>query len=255
LALELDKSESRTDWTKRPLTDSQLSYAAADVEYLFQVTPELLSQAEEKGWLAAAKLETEQQIAKKFKKVETDKLYLDMKLAWRLSPAQLNRLKSLCTWRYEQAVKRDLPIGFIAKDHTLLLLAERNPKSVGAMAGYSGIEILDVRHQGKAMLNILKKAGEIAPEMYPHKVARLDDFPGYKQIFKKVKEFIAEQAKLKDIPMEVCASKKQINLFLSYFWQLNGVEQTPEQVDFISTWRYELCGKNLIDYAQQGFSL
>ncbi len=33
--IELDKSESRTDWMKRPLTQKQLDYAAADVEHLF----------------------------------------------------------------------------------------------------------------------------------------------------------------------------------------------------------------------------
>ena len=35
--IELDKSESRTDWMKRPLTEKQLKYAQADVEHLFKI--------------------------------------------------------------------------------------------------------------------------------------------------------------------------------------------------------------------------
>lgn len=41
LDIELDKSESRTDWTKRPLSDRQLAYAQADVKYLLKFTRSL----------------------------------------------------------------------------------------------------------------------------------------------------------------------------------------------------------------------
>ncbi len=34
----LDKSESRTDWLARPLTERQCEYAAADVWYLLPIT-------------------------------------------------------------------------------------------------------------------------------------------------------------------------------------------------------------------------
>lgn len=37
LAIELDKSESRTDWTKRPLTEKQKQYAIADVIHLHEI--------------------------------------------------------------------------------------------------------------------------------------------------------------------------------------------------------------------------
>ncbi len=44
LQVELDKSESRTDWLARPLSDKQLEYAAADVFYLLPMYEKLVEQ-------------------------------------------------------------------------------------------------------------------------------------------------------------------------------------------------------------------
>ncbi|KOO10914.1 ribonuclease D, partial [Vibrio xuii] len=53
LNVELDKSESRTDWLARPLTDKQLDYAAADVFYLYPLYEKLAQQVPDAGWWEA----------------------------------------------------------------------------------------------------------------------------------------------------------------------------------------------------------
>lgn len=54
MKVELDKSESRTDWLARPLTERQCVYAAADVFYLLPMAKQLVQETEEAGWTAAA---------------------------------------------------------------------------------------------------------------------------------------------------------------------------------------------------------
>ena len=76
---------------------------------------------------------------------------------------------------------KDQPLSFIAKDHTLQLVAQRSPMSVRAMANIEGVEALDVRYQGKAMINVLKQAAQTPEDAYPAKLRRLDEYPGYKQ--------------------------------------------------------------------------
>ena len=254
LGITLDKSDSRTDWLKRPLSSSQINYAQADVEFLYQLYPELKTQLQATPWFEAAKQDTELMIERKFSKVDTSQLYRTIKMSWRLSAKQLNLLQHLALWRLEQAQKRDMPIGFIAKDHTLIGLAKVNPSNVGVMANIEGVDVLDIRHKGKAMLNVLNKANSVAESEYPEKIMRLDEYPAYKQTFKKVKNFIADIAKANEQAVENLASKKQINQFLTWHYQLLPDLTSQEQVDILRDWRMSLFGEQLLALANDNFS-
>jgi len=253
LDIEVDKSESRTDWTKRPLSAKQLDYAEADVDYLFQLYPRIYQALQDNNWLAAAKEETERLIERKFTLIDENTLYRNIKMSWRLNRKQLQLLKSLAMWRFQQAKKRDLPIGFVAKDHTLIALAQSNPADVGAMGKLEGIDILDVRHKGKAMLVILQQANKVTEQDYPEKITRLDEYPGYKQIFKKVKIIISATALSSGLLPENLASKKQINHYLSWHFKLNGSGENSSSVDIIQGWRLALFGEKLNHFAANNF--
>jgi ribonuclease D len=260
--VELDKSESRTDWTKRPLTQKQLDYASADVDYLFQLYPKLLAEIEEVGRLDYAKQETQLLIERKFTPIDEDNLYRQMKLACRLNPQQLNTLQHLARWRFQQAKKRDLPIGFVAKDHTLMAVAQHNPQNIEVMNKLKGAELLDIRHKGKSMLSVVKVALQTSESDYPAKITRLDEYPGYKQIFKAVKAFIIAIAEKNSIAIENLASKKQINQFLTWHFNINdaralalgsSVKSLNPNVDILSGWRSELFGQTLQAFADNDF--
>ena len=251
--IELDKSESRTDWTKRPLTDKQLAYASADVDHLFSIFPKLSAELSQSGFQQFAEQETQNMIEKKFTAIDENELYLNIKMNWRLNSKQLNTLKYLASWRYLQAKKRDLPIGFVAKDNTLMALAQSNPASTSAMLSLEGAEALDVRHKGKAMLSVLAQANKTPESEYPAKVSRLDEYPGYKQTFKKVKAFLVELSEKNGLAIENVASKKQINQFLTWQYKLNGPGSNIDNVDLLANWRAPLFGQPLIEFAQNGY--
>ncbi|MGB2741368.1 MAG: ribonuclease D [Cognaticolwellia sp.] len=251
--IELDKSESRTDWMKRPLTQKQLNYAAADVEHLFNILPVLMADIEKAGWLAAAQEESNVMVERKFSAIEENQLYLNIKMAWRLNPVQLYRLQQLAIWRYQQAKIKDRPIGFIAKDHTLLALAQINPSNVGAMSDIEGVELLDIRHKGNAMMTVLKRAAEAKNIEFPPQIVRLDEYPGYKQNFKKVKNYIVELSKETNLLAENLASKKQINQFMSWHFKLNGAENNLQLVDIMRGWRKPLFGDKLLAFVENDF--
>ena len=251
--IELDKSESRTDWMKRPLTAKQLDYAQADVDHLFNILPTLMADIEKAGWLEAAKEESELMVERKFTAIDESQLYLNVKMAWRLNSAQLYRLQQLTIWRYQQAKHKDRPIGFIAKDHTLMALAQVNPSSVAAMTSIEGAEALDIKHKGRAMLTVLKQAAEQQSPPLPEQIVRLDEYPGYKQNFKKLKSYIGELSSEANLLAENLASKKQINQFLSWHFKLNGAENHIELVDLMRGWRKALVGDKLLAFVENDF--
>lgn len=255
--IKLDKSESRTDWTRRPLSLKQLDYASADVEHLFYIYPKLVAQLEQAGWLDFVKQETQLLINRKFTEIDENQLYRQIKLAWRLNSKQLNRLKYLVKWRYQQAQKRDLPLGFVVKENTLMSVAANNPSSLSDMNKLDGAEVLDIRHKGKAMLAVLKQAEQTHESSYPKKIERLDEYDGYKQIFKKVKSFIINISEQHDLAIENLASKKQINQFLTWHFDLNESKAISETTgvypDIITAWRKELFGERLQNFSENGF--
>jgi len=260
--IELDKSESRTDWTKRPLTQKQLDYASADVDYLFQLYPKLITEIEQAGRLDYAKQETQLLVERKFTPIDEDNLYRQMKLACRLNSQQLNTLQHLARWRFQQAKKRDLPIGFVAKDHTLMAIAQHNPQNIDVMNKLKGTELLDIRHKGKSMLSIVKQASQTSESDYPTKITRLDEQPGYKQIFKAVKAFILNIAEQQGLAIENLASKKQINQFLTWHFNVNDVRALASEsstktsipnVDILMGWRNKLFGQILQAFADNDF--
>jgi ribonuclease D len=122
------------------------------------------------------------------------------------------------------------------------------------MTNLEGVEMLDVRHKGKSMLMVLKRAEQEDRGEYPEKILRLDEYPGYKQIFKKVKSFIAEQAVKVELSPENLASKKQINQFLSWHFKLNNAPEYSLSVDVLNGWRKTLFGNELSLFANNDFS-
>jgi ribonuclease D len=243
--VELDKSASRTDWVKRPLTTKQLDYASADVEYLYQIYPQIIKDVKEKGWLKQAIQESQLLIEKKCLPIDEHSLYKNIKMNWRLSAKQLNTLKYLTTWRYLQAKQRDISLGFIVKDNTLLGLAQSLPISVEAMYKLEGVEVRDIKNKGNTLLGVMRQAQSVNESDYPKKITRLDNHPQYKPFYKLIKSFIQDTAEENGLAADNLASKRQINQFLAWHFNLNDAKNNQGPVELIYGWRLALFGKEL----------
>ncbi|MGB0937688.1 MAG: ribonuclease D [Colwellia sp.] len=243
--VELDKSESRTDWLKRPLTVKQLDYASADVEYLYQIYPQMIKDINEKGWLEQALQESQSLIEKKCLPIDENTLYKNIKMNWRLNPKQLNTLKYLTAWRYLQAKQRDISLGFVVKDNTLVGLAQSLPTSVEAMSKIEGVEVRDIKHKGKTLLGVMRQAQSVKESDYPKKITRLDNYPHYKSLYKLIKSFIQETAEANGLTPDNLASKRQINQFLTWHFNLNDARKSSIPVELIHGWRLALFGEEL----------
>ncbi|MEC8765626.1 MAG: ribonuclease D [Pseudomonadota bacterium] len=128
LKQDIDKSSRFTDWSRRPLSARQISYALDDVIYLAEMYPKLLAQLEKKG--RASWLDDEN--AKLTNPATYHTAPAD---AWKrikvrnMKPVQLRRMMHLAEWREAEAQRRDLPRNRILRDETILDLAGTNPST------------------------------------------------------------------------------------------------------------------------------
>jgi ribonuclease D len=126
LKIELDKSSRFTDWARRPLSDSQLAYALADVTHLAELYPRLRQRLEEEGRLAWV---TDEMAAL----IDPANYDVDPENAWRrLRPRRhttkyLAVYKAVAAWRERTAQTRDQPRGRILKDEAIDEVATQAP--------------------------------------------------------------------------------------------------------------------------------
>ncbi|MFH4830211.1 ribonuclease D [Vibrio diabolicus] len=242
LGVELDKSESRTDWMARPLTQKQLDYAAADVHYLLPLYEKLLDKVTQAGWWEAVQQESDLLVSKRIRVTNEENAYLDIKGAWQLKPSELAILKPLATWRYREAIKRDLALNFIFKEGDLLTVARLGLTNFKKMEA-EDIDIRAINRHGAKIATIVKQAKQTPSEEYPAKIERLMDYPGYKQVFKNMKDIVKSASQKSGLATEFLASKKQINQLISWVWKK---DRDPEVLpDLMLGWRLDLLGDKM----------
>ncbi|EGT4252850.1 ribonuclease D [Citrobacter amalonaticus] len=243
----LDKSESRTDWLARPLSERQCEYAAADVWYLLPIAGKLMAETEAAGWLSAALDECRLMQTRRQEILAPEEAWRDITNAWQLRTRQLACLQLLADWRLRKARERDLAVNFVVREEHLWSVARYMPGSMGELdsLGLSGSEI---RFHGKTLLSLVAKAQALPEEALPEPLLNLLDMPGYRKAFKAIKALVTEVSAEHHVSAELLASRRQINQLLNWHWKLKPQSSQPE---LISGWRAALMAEKLTTLLQE----
>ncbi|MEM9880953.1 MAG: ribonuclease D [Pseudomonadota bacterium] len=128
LGAKIDKGSRFTDWSRRPLSDTQLTYALSDVTHLRDAYPILSDKLKRDG--------RDSWISDELDAMLDPALYaMDPTEAWRrlklrgVRRHELGPIIKLAEWREREAQERDQPRGRIVKDDVILELARMKPKS------------------------------------------------------------------------------------------------------------------------------
>lgn len=128
----IDKTHRFTDWSRRPLTEDQLVYAAADVIHLLPIYAKLQSEIEGLG--------RQDWIREEMDILTSPQTYnTDPELAWKRlklkvrKPREFAILKAVAAWRDREAQTRDVPRSRILKDDAIYEIALHAPDSEAAL--------------------------------------------------------------------------------------------------------------------------
>jgi len=159
-SIDLPKDETRSDWLNRPLSETQLLYAANDACYLLKIQKVLYQQliAENKlNWLESecAFLLDSSKEAENI--TNWYSAYASISNAWKLEKQGLQYLQALSYWREDTARKRDKPRYWIAKDVDLFSIAQQMADdSECTLNKVNSLELSDERLLGKYADQIYK---------------------------------------------------------------------------------------------------
>ena len=138
LNINLDKGARFTDWSRRPLSEKQLSYALADVTHLRDLYPGIVSELEDQGRLNWVMEEMAQHMDESLYTFEPEEAWRRLKLRGNKKP-YLAALKAAAAWRERQAIKKDIPRRRVLKDDAMYDLAQQRPRTIEALAKLRGI--------------------------------------------------------------------------------------------------------------------
>lgn len=167
LDVALAKSQTRTDWMKRPLKTAQLNYAADDVRYLRQLYPLLQAELERLGrtdWLQEDVVRLHHPAAYQ---IDLESCWQRVKGAGKLKRDRLNVLKHLASWREEQAMKNDLPRRWLLPDEVLIGLAAMQPQDRQQLVESQLMDHRDVSRYGNELVAVIARAQTEPEDIYP----------------------------------------------------------------------------------------
>jgi ribonuclease D len=238
LGVRLQHNETFSDWRRRPLSETQLAYAADDVRYLLPLQDRVRDHLERLGRAAWAEDELKDRFGDP-SRIEPDPARSWMKIArrGRLSPRQTAVLASVAAWREREARRRDLPPGWLVKDPSLVEVARAQPTDSAALRRVRGIGSL-----GSAEPSLIEavKDGKQAPpieatrEPAPEIARRAAAISGLATVLLRVRSDDA------GIASELVATRSELDEFA------RAAARGEEDGHQLATgWRAELVGDEL----------
>jgi ribonuclease D len=168
LAVELPPSRQKDDWSKRPLSEPQERYAAADVLHLIALKNRLLEELRRIGRLAWVEEECAALAAEEVEaRVVDPRAWAGLKGARLLPARSLAALRELHAAREQLALAADRPPFKVLSDDTLVRIAQALPGDAAALAEVPGCTPRVVGRWGPAVLAAVGRALALADDALP----------------------------------------------------------------------------------------
>ncbi len=162
LGISLPKGDRLTDWTKRPLTESQLRYASSDVVHLVALKAEIERRLSAMGRLEWAWDESKILLEKDRRGVPVEQAWWKIKECRHLKGDSRKVAQALAAWRETRASTLDVPVRYVLSDLAVAVIAQETPRSAEGLSVLRGVEsrflvqgmdreIIDVVSRGRSM--------------------------------------------------------------------------------------------------------
>ncbi|MBN2246758.1 MAG: HRDC domain-containing protein, partial [Candidatus Aminicenantes bacterium] len=239
--INLEKKYQKRDWSKRPISDSMLTYGVYDTCYLIPLSRILENQLTEKNRIKWFEEECELLTRVRFNQGNEEPLFLKFKGARKLAPRNLAVLEAILNLREELAMKKDRPPFKVLRNDQILKIATERPSGLNELRYLSEGQ---VKKMGRMILEKIEEALKI-PEKelpgYPKPELKPAE-PELNKNIKALKDWRSKTAvKLELDPSLLCTNAQIQSL----------VQACPEDVsrlrkmDILKNWQVNLFGKEV----------
>lgn len=234
----IDKGAQFTDWSRRPLTKKQLSYALSDVTYLRDVYKEL---SQELG-----KEKRTEWVKEEMKILTSAETYQNPpELAWQRIKVKTRErkvlavLKEVAAWREKEAQRRDVPRNRVLRDETLIDMAVHMPQNSDGLKRIRNIpgDIVRGKH-AESLIKAIDKGMGTPKEKWPD-LDKKTRFPSdLIPVLEMLKMLLRIQASEHDVAAKLIANTSDLELLAL---------DDKADIPVLKGWRYKVFGKEALD--------
>lgn len=232
----LIKKESRlTDWMARPLSNSQLEYAANDVRYLLQVYDQISAELEDRGRVAWVEAECSILLEKEKKRRVPEEAWKKIKEGKNLRGNAQNNIRALAAWRERKAAKLNIPVRYVFPDIALVAIAQQEPKNLNSLEAIRGVETRHLKNTfPKEIFTELASAKELKPLPKKEKQDR-DKSKDLRAGVALVSAWIAQAARQLDLDPTILGTRSDIEALV----------RGDSDARMSKGWRNEIVGESV----------
>ena len=233
----LPKTESLTDWSRRPLTEAQIEYAIDDVRYLIQAYGVMQERLDELGRTSWVYDEIRPFTREEQYRCEPRTAYRHVKHVGSLTRHQLAIARELAAWRERKAERHDIPRRWIMSDEVLLALCKSAPATVEDLRRIRGTEQLSEGDVDAALAAIAR--GKRCPRENQPSMARQHHAvsPELESVVDLMYALIRVVSERSGVATAMIASRDELADYVDH----------PERSRLRDGWRFELVGSLMDD--------
>jgi ribonuclease D len=231
---QIDKSSRFTDWSKRPLSEKQLSYALSDVTHLRLVYEKLKAELDKTGREPWLREEMDILTSPETYRTEPEDAWKRIKVRLR-NKKQAGVLVSVAAWREREAQARNVPRGRVIKDDAVAEIALQMPQTREALSSLRALpKGFSNSRLGDGILAAVKEGLARDPKTLPHVDSGRDVVPDSVQaateVLKLALKVVCEQS---GIAPKLVASSADLEAV---------AEDDHADVPLLRGWRREMFG-------------
>lgn len=242
----LPKKDSFTDWSRRPLSESQVEYAADDVTYLPKIYHDMVDRLKEKGrlsWLDDAFAEISN--PKKYE-VDPRMRYRKLRRVNQLSPRQIAAAREFAAWREERAQKANIPRKWVVSDEQIVEACRREARSLDELYMVRGMREALRPAEGRIALKCIKRGLECPEEDLPVMQRPQKSEANVDIAVDLMNAIVHLRSRQNRIAPQTLAPQTEL---------MKLARGHDDDCELLSGWRYRVVGKDLSDLLNGTFSL
>lgn len=208
IGMQLCKSMTRSDWSRRPLSRRQIQYALDDVRYLPDVWACLSNQLDAMGRMSWLAEECGRLLGEYRREISDLDIYRSFQQAAELNVADQCTVRELLLWREYRARRLDLPKQWIVSDANIMKVVKFRPDNEERLSQLIGFRKRRTAGWLREMLKILKSPADHTTAPIWTVQESLDS--AQKKLHRKIMEIARELANEHRLPVDLICTSKEV---------------------------------------------